>query len=77
MPRMAILSLCSARLPTPARSTEGVPEEIRSRRPASGKGPICVILAHLAEDELATSWRYRQMIQHTGASLLGFDQDEW
>ena len=56
---------------------EGVPEEILSRRPASGKWSIRAILAHLAEDELATSWRYRQMIQHTGASLLGFDQDEW
>jgi len=56
---------------------EGVPEEMLSWRPASGKWSIRAILAHLAEDELATSWRYRQMIQHTGATLLGFDQDEW
>ncbi len=56
---------------------EGVPEEILSRRPASGKWSIRAILAHLAEDEIATSWRYRQMIQHTGAILFGFDQEEW
>ncbi len=35
------------------------------------------ILAHMAEDELASSWRYRQMIEHEGATLLGFDQDRW
>lgn len=38
---------------------------------------VRAILAHLAEDELVTSWRYRQMIEHCGATLLGFDQDEW
>ena len=43
------------------------------RLPASGPSGR----AHLAEDELASSWRYRQMIEHSGAALLGFDQDEW
>ena len=31
----------------------------------------------MAEDELVSSWRYRQMIEHDGATLLGFDQDQW
>ena len=31
----------------------------------------------MAEDELSSSWRYRQMIEHDGPTLLGFDQDEW
>ena len=35
------------------------------------------ILAHLAEDEVATTWRYRQMIEHNGIELGGFDQDLW
>jgi len=55
----------------------GVTDEKLRRRPASGKWSTVEILAHLAEDELATSWRYRQMIEHPGETLLGFDQDEW
>lgn len=47
------------------------------RRPAPGKWSVVEILAHLADDEIATSWRYRQMIEHNGEKLLGFDQDEW
>jgi hypothetical protein len=35
------------------------------------------IIAHLAEDELVSSWRYRQMIENSGCALSGFDQDEW
>jgi len=56
---------------------QGVPEEALHRSPAPGKWSVCSILAHMAEDELASSWRYRQMIEHSGAMLLGFDQDEW
>jgi hypothetical protein len=56
---------------------EGAGDETLSRRPAPGKWSVCAILAHLAEDELVSSWRYRQMIEHSGATLLGFDQDEW
>ena len=48
-----------------------------NRRPASGKWCVTEILAHLAEDEIATSWRYRQMIEQDGVTLLGFDQDLW
>ena len=35
------------------------------------------ILAHLAETELVSTWRYRQMIEHSGAALASFDQNEW
>lgn len=56
---------------------EGVPEAALNRQPAAGKWSIRAILAHLAEDELASSWRYRQMIEHNGTPLPGFDQDEW
>src|SRR6266542_3505618 len=48
-----------------------------NRRPAAGKWSVPAILAHLAEDELASSWRYRQMIEQNGATPLEFDQDEW
>jgi uncharacterized damage-inducible protein DinB len=56
---------------------EGAPDEMLNRQPATGKWSVRAILAHLAEDELVSSWRYRQMIEHSGATLAGFDQDEW
>ena len=48
-----------------------------TRRPGKDKWSIGEILAHLAEDELATAWRYRQMLEHSGLQLMGFDQDLW
>jgi DinB family protein len=56
---------------------EGATDALLNRRSPAGKWSVRAILAHLAEDELASSWRYRQMIEHNGAPLLGFDQDEW
>ncbi len=44
---------------------------------APGKWSVGEILAHLAEDELTTTWRYRQMIENPGVALAGFDQDLW
>ncbi len=52
------------------------PEKL-SGRPAEDKWSIGEILAHLAEDEMATAWRYRQMVEHDGIDLAGFDQDLW
>jgi uncharacterized damage-inducible protein DinB len=46
-------------------------------RPSQTKWSITEILAHLAEDEIATTWRYRQMVEHSGIALSGFDQDLW
>jgi DinB superfamily len=45
--------------------------------PAAGKWSIVEILAHLAEDEMPTGWRYRQMIERDGVPLAGFDQELW
>ncbi len=50
--------------------------ELRTR-PAPDRWSVVEIIAHLAEDELSSSWRYRQMIEHNGSPLLGFDQDLW
>jgi uncharacterized damage-inducible protein DinB len=52
-------------------------DEQLTRRPSKDKWSIGEILAHLAEDEIATAWRYRQMVEHTGLQLAGFDQDLW
>jgi hypothetical protein len=46
-------------------------------RPSKDKWSVGEILAHLAEDEIATAWRYRQMVEHNGIELPGFDQDMW
>ena len=48
-----------------------------TKPPQPGKWSIAEILAHLAEDEIATAWRYRQMVEHSGIELAGFDQDLW
>lgn len=48
-----------------------------TERPGVGKWSVGEILAHLAEDEIATGWRYRQMVEHSGIELAGFDQDLW
>jgi DinB superfamily len=46
-------------------------------RPAPGKWSVTEILAHLAEDELTSTWRYRQMLEYDSPELPGFDQDLW
>ena len=48
-----------------------------TKRPRPDKWSVGEILAHLAEDEIATAWRYRQMVEHSGTALAGFDQDMW
>lgn len=46
-------------------------------RPKQDKWSVGEILAHLAEDEIATAWRYRQMVEHSGSALAGFDENLW
>lgn len=56
--------------------TKASEAELR-RSPAPGKWSVTEILAHLAEDELTSTWRYRQMLEHDGLDLPGFDQELW
>jgi len=65
---------------TPALLAEliaGVADAKLRERPQPGKWSVGEVLAHLAEDELVTSWRYRQMLENAGAPLASFDQDLW
>jgi DinB superfamily len=55
----------------------GVPEAALRQRPLPGKWSVGEIIAHLAEDELTSSWRYRQMIEKNGCALSAFNQEEW
>ena len=62
---------------TLARLIENVPEERLKAKPAPGKWSVTEIIAHMAEDELISSWRYRQRIEHDTPELRDFDQDLW
>jgi len=44
---------------------------------APGKWSIAEILAHLADAEIAGSWRMRLIVQTNGVSVQPFDQDVW
>jgi hypothetical protein len=55
----------------------GVSELALRFRPLPRKWSVTEIITHVAEDELVTSWRYRQMIEKSGCALAAFDQDRW
>jgi uncharacterized damage-inducible protein DinB len=48
-----------------------------TRRPAPGKWSVAEIVAHLADAEVVISWRLRQILSGSGASIQAFDQDVW
>jgi DinB family protein len=56
---------------------DGVPAEKLRQRPAPDKWSVAEVLAHLAEGEITSSWRYRQILEHNGCSLPGYDQELW
>lgn len=62
---------------TLARLIASVPQEKLNRTPARGKWSLAAIVAHLAEAEIALSWRYRQIAEKEGAALAGYDQNLW
>ena len=59
------------------RLIKGVPASKLRRRPAPGKWSIGEILAHLADSEIARSWRIRQILGAPGTVIQAFDQDAW
>lgn len=60
-----------------AQLITGIPESHLYQRPAPAKWSIAEVLAHLAEAEIVNSWRYRQMVEHTGCPLAPYDQEIW
>ena len=62
---------------TIAQLLQNVPVAKLKQAPAPGKWSITQIVMHLPEDELTSTWRYRQMLEHDTPDLLGFDQDLW
>src|SRR5438270_3415890 len=55
-----------------ARLISDASEDRMKTRPRKDKWSVAEILAHLADDEIATAWRYRQMVEHSGIELVGF-----
>lgn len=48
-----------------------------ARKPAPDKWSIAEIVAHLADAELAISWRLRQVLANNAISIQAYDQDLW
>jgi hypothetical protein len=47
------------------------------KRSAPGKWSAAEILAHLADAEIVTGWRLRQILGAPGTPIQAFDQDAW
>jgi hypothetical protein len=47
------------------------------RRPAPDKWSVAEIVAHLADAELAISWRIRQILSNNAIPIQAYDQDQW
>ncbi len=52
------------------------PAKLR-KRPAPGKWSAGEILAHLADTEIVTGWRMRQILGAPGTPIQAFDQNAW
>ena len=59
------------------RLLSGVPSAELKKRATPHKWSPAEVLAHLAEAEITSTWRYRQMLEHDGCSLPGFGQELW
>ncbi len=42
-----------------------------------GKWSIAQVIAHLADAEMVSGYRYRTVLAHPGAAIHGYDQDAW
>src|SRR6267142_2271543 len=70
------------------RTQQGTPAKLASlikgkksaqlkKRPAPGKWSVAEIMAHLADAEIAISWRLRQVLSSNGVPIEAYDQDSW
>ena len=56
---------------------KGKPGKQLMRRPAPDKWSVAEIVAHLADAELAISWRIRQILSNNAVPIQAYDQDLW
>jgi uncharacterized damage-inducible protein DinB len=65
---------------TPAALAEligGVPDAKLHERPGPEKWSVAELLAHFADAEIVSTWRYRQMLEHDGTPLTAYNQELW
>jgi DinB superfamily len=55
----------------------GRSKEELTRRPAPDKWSVGQIVAHLADAEIAISWRLRQILSTNAVAIDAYDQDLW
>jgi hypothetical protein len=60
-----------------ARLLAGASRVLLTTRPAPGKWSVLEIVAHLADAELALSWRLRNAIAAPGVALAWWDESVW
>ncbi len=56
---------------------KGVTATKLRKRPAPDKWSVAEIVTHLADAEIAYSWRIRAILGSPGTPIQGFDQDGW
>jgi hypothetical protein len=59
------------------RLIQRTPSARLRKRPAPGKWSASEIIAHLADGEIVTGWRIRQILGAPGTPLQAYDQDAW
>ena len=57
------------------QSLEGFPAESLTARPLPGKWSACEIVHHLADSEMASALRLRQLLDQENPTIHGYDQD--
>jgi hypothetical protein len=55
----------------------GVSPAKLAKRPAPDKWSVTEVIAHLADAEIAMSWRVRAILGAPGCAIEAFDQDAW
>jgi hypothetical protein len=56
---------------------DGVPRDTLARRLGPDRWSVLEILGHLADGEVVSAWRYRQIVERDGVTLSAYDQDVW
>jgi hypothetical protein len=59
------------------RLLKGVSTAKLRKRPAPDKWSVAEIMAHLADSEIVTSFRLRQILGTPGSPIPAYDQDAW
>ena len=60
-----------------SRAIEGLSAAQLRQPERRSKWSITQILQHLADSEIASGWRIRQILAHDRPTLTGYDQDLW